>query len=52
MQRIKLWQAAAVAAVALGIAITVIWRTYSRMETVPPIPPAFSGAPPAAMQKH
>ncbi len=51
MQRIKPWQTAAVAVIAIGIALTFIWHTYAQTQAVPPIPAAFSGTPPAVPKR-
>jgi hypothetical protein len=47
MQRIKTWQAATLATIAMVIAIAIIWRTIVKTQQQPPIPPPFTGMPPS-----
>lgn len=52
MQRLKLWQAATLAVLALGAAIGIIWRTYAQTQVTPPMPAPFTGTMPGAPPKH
>jgi hypothetical protein len=52
MQRLKLWQAIVLVVVAVGIAVSVIWRSSTIDPKGAPIPPAFTGgASPMAPKK-
>jgi hypothetical protein len=51
MDRIKPWQAAIVAAVAVAILIFSIWRSAGQGEKGAPIPGTFTGKMPAAQPK-
>ena len=46
MDKIKLWQAAAITVIAIVIAVGVIWRSAGAGEKGAPIPPPMTGPPP------
>ena len=48
MNRLKAWQAAVLAAIAVVIAVGVIWRYAAMSAEGVPVPPPYSGPPPAA----
>lgn len=48
MNRIKTWQAVVLAALAVGVAVAVIYRTAGTDEKGAPIPAVYSGPPPAS----
>jgi hypothetical protein len=51
MNRLKLWQAVALAVIAVGIAFAVIWRSAGAGEKGAPIPAPFSGKMPMPAAK-
>lgn len=43
MQRLKLWQAALLAAAAIGLAVGIVWSSSGNGAKGAPVPPVFTG---------